>query len=110
MIWLRTLPMALAAVVAGYGAWVWQQATIDQLTADNASLTRSVAALEVSIEQSRVARRVDAARAAAQRQRDREAAATVEAILTTRLGECADAPLDPDLAAILNGLRPTGTD
>jgi hypothetical protein len=79
--------------------------TIATQGAEIASLSRSNAALTNQNAQSAIAREVDAVRAALEVKQAREATASVEAILTAELGECADEPLDPAIADILNGLR-----
>ena len=102
---------ALIALVGGFGGAVWwvmdmRAAKVAQ-AARIASQARSLAAYEVKAEQDQLAREVDAARAAFQRERDRAAAVAAIDLLTAELGECADAPIDPAVADILDGLRRT---
>ncbi|PWE32795.1 hypothetical protein DDZ14_08600 [Maritimibacter sp. 55A14] len=95
----------LVVLLAG-GLWL-QSDRVDRLRTENASLTRSVAALQMQAEQAALAREVEAARAERDRARAAEAQATIEAILT---GDFEDEPLPPGLADILNGLRDHATD
>jgi hypothetical protein len=106
---IRLLPYLLAATLVGGGVWYVMslRATVAAQGAEIASLARSNAALTTQNAQSAVAREVDAARAVLETKQAREATASVEAILTAELGECADAPLDPAIADILNRLRRT---
>jgi hypothetical protein len=100
----------IAALVAltGGGVWYVMDLQADKVAAAAviAAQTRTIAAHDAQAAQARLAREVDAARALRQREADRATAAAVEQILFAELGECADAPIDPDLADILNGLRP----
>tara|TARA_X000001316_G_scaffold12129_1_gene5692 strand:+ start:473 stop:814 length:342 start_codon:yes stop_codon:yes gene_type:complete len=102
---------ALIALMGGTGWLVWSfmdmRATVADQDAQIASQARSLAAYEVKAEQDQLAREVDAARAAFQRERDRAAAVAAIDLLTAELGECADAPIDPAVADILDGLRRT---
>lgn len=95
---------ALCGALALAGAALWQRGTIAKLEGQNASLTRSVAALELSREQAKLARAVEAARASSEAARAAESRQLVERILTTEFGGCADETLDPDLADLLRGL------
>jgi len=95
---------ALAALCAALG-WLWWQSTaIAALEADNARLTRSVAALDLVASQNAAAR--DVARATATRQASiaATARADVEAILTGEFGECLNETLPDDLRRLLGGL------
>lgn len=92
---------SLVACLGLCGALWWQSGTVSDLEAENGRLTRSVAALTMQVDQSRLAADVAAARAARATQMTIEANATIEAIRNLQLGECADAQIDPDLAAIL---------
>lgn len=96
---------ALAALCGALGWLVLQSRTIGSLEADNASLTRSNAALTMTAETNALAR--DVARAAEARQASiaAKARADVDAILTGDFGECLDADLPDDLRAILGGVR-----
>lgn len=62
--------LALAGALA-VALW-WQSGRVDALIAENASLSRSVAALERSIERSKLARAVADANAARERERAEE--------------------------------------
>ena len=92
---------ALLAVVAGAGMIWWQSGTIDTLRAESASQARSLAAWQERAAQAELARKVDAARAERERQRSAELRATIE-----QMKEIPDAPLDPRLIDLLDGLRP----
>lgn len=107
---IRLLPYLLAATLVGGGVWyvMGLRATVAAQGAEIASLARSNAALTTQNAQSAVAREVDAARATREMKQARDATAAVEAILTANLGECADAPLDPAITDILNGLHGRG--
>jgi hypothetical protein len=104
---IRLLPYLLAATLVGGGVWyvISLRATVAAQGAEIASLARSNAALTTQNAQSAVAREVDAARATLETKQARDATAAVEAILTAELGGCADAPLDPVITDILNGLH-----
>lgn len=73
-----------------------------RLTAENASLMRSVAALKEQAALSKLAREVEIARAERWKARAGELSTQIETIL---LGDFPDAALDPDLADLLNRLR-----
>lgn len=102
------LPYILgAAVIAAMGGvWYVMDLRADKaaLAAQNAALSRSLAAMEAQAEQSRLAREVEAARAERFAARSAELSATVEAILT---GDIPDENLDPRIADYINGLRET---
>ncbi len=102
MIALRYLPTILALLAAGGAAlWLWLVVSErDDLRAEVARQARSLAAMEQQIEQSRLAREVEAARAAQWQARSAELNETIETILRG----IEDAPLDPDLADRINGL------
>lgn len=109
MIFLRPfMPyIAGAAVIAAMGAvWFVMDLRADKaaLAAENAALSRSLAAMEAQAEQSRIAREVEAARAKRFAARSAELSATIEAILT---GDIPDEMLDPRIADYINGLRET---
>ena len=94
---------ALLMAALGLGGYVWSlRAANASLTAENAALARSMAALTQQAADAKLARDVEAARAKRWEARSGELAATIETILT---GDFDDAPLDPDLADWLNGLR-----
>lgn len=102
---------ALIALLGGVGVAVWWvmdlRADKAALEAQIASQARSLAAYEMKAAQDQLAREVDAARVDGQRERDRAASAAVIEILTTELGECSDAPIDPAIADFLGRLRRT---
>jgi len=110
MMWLRALGAAVLAGVGFYAAWVWQGQAITALEAENAAISRSLVSLNTQYDLSKVARAVDAARAERETQQARDAANAIEAILTAEFGECADAPLDPAITDILDGLLGRSTD
>lgn len=93
---------ALCALLAlgGY-AW-WQRGEIAVTRTENERLGRSIAALTQQAEQSALAREVERARAKAATERAAALTEQVEQILT---GGIPDAPLHPDLAAVVNRLR-----
>jgi hypothetical protein len=93
--------LALLACLGLAGALWWKLGAVSDLEADNGRLTRNVAVLTMQADQSRLAADVAAARAARATKMTIEANATIEAIGNLQLGECADAQIDPDLAAIL---------
>lgn len=93
---------AVAAVLALGGLWQWEKRKSALLTAENASLTRSVAAMTRQAEQSAAAREVEKARAERWQTRAADLDASIEALFT---GDIPDAPLDPRIIAILDGLR-----
>ena len=92
---------ALLACLGLCGVLWWQSGTVSDLEAENGRLARNVTALTMQADQSRLAADVAAARAARATQMTIEANETIEAIRNLQLGECADAQIDPDLAAIL---------
>ncbi|GLO78480.1 DUF2570 family protein [Sulfitobacter pontiacus] len=92
---------ALVACLGLCGALWWQSSTVGDLKAENSRLTRNVTALTMQADQSRLAADVAAVRASRATQMTIKANATIEAIRNLKLGECADAQIDPDLAAIL---------
>ncbi|KKN69698.1 hypothetical protein LCGC14_0437980 [marine sediment metagenome] len=98
---LWALCAALLACLGLAGALWWQSGTVSDLTAENGRLTRGLAAMQLQADQSRLAANVAAARATRASLMTIEANATIEAIRNLQLGECADAPIDPDLAVIL---------
>ncbi|HCT32361.1 MAG TPA: hypothetical protein DF966_04280 [Sulfitobacter sp.] len=98
---LIALCAALLACLGLAGALWWRSGTVSDLMAENGRLTRGLAAMQLQADQSRLAADVAAARAARASQMTIEANATIEAIRNLQLGECADAQIDPDLAAIL---------
>jgi hypothetical protein len=95
----------LAALLLAVGWGGVQSLRLAGVKAENSRLTRSNTALVTQAERSDLARGVDAARAELEMERAREATAAVELLLTADLGECADAPLDPAITNILNGLH-----
>ena len=99
------LIITLGLLCAALGGLWWQSGRMGSLQAENASLTRSNAALTMTATQNALAR--DVARAASDRQASiaAKARADVEAILTGEFGECSDALLPDNLRAILDGLR-----
>jgi hypothetical protein len=106
---MRLAPYIALILLGGGGVWYVMnlRATVAEQGVEISSLTRSNAALIAQNTQSAVAREVDAVRASLELKQAREATASVEAILTAELGECADEPLDPAIADILNRLRRT---
>jgi uncharacterized protein YdbL (DUF1318 family) len=101
---LRYLVATFAATAVGLALWWVIALRLDnaRLTAENATLSRSVIALRQQAEQSRLAREVEIARAERWRARAGELSTQIESILT---GDFPDAALDPDLADLLNRLR-----
>lgn len=95
--------VALLACLGLCAALWWQSGKVSDLNAEKGRLTRNLAAMELQADQSRLAADVAAARAARATQMTIEANATIKAIRNLQLGECADAQIDPDLAAILGG-------
>ena len=104
MVWLRYLPAIVAAAGLSLSVWWVMALRADNaaLRAEKASLERSVIALRQQVEQSRLAREVEIARAERWRARAGELSTKIENILT---GDFPDALLDPDLADLLNRLR-----
>ena len=102
------LPYILGAAViaAGGGVWYVMDLRADKaaLAAENASLSRSLAAMEAQAAQSKMAREVEAARASRFAARTAELSATIESLLT---GDISDENLDPRIADFINGLRET---
>lgn len=102
------IPYILGAVflAAMGGVWYVMDLRADKaaLAAQNAALSRSLAAMEEQAVQSRLAREVEAARAKRFAARTAELSATVEALLT---GDIPDENLDPRIADFINGLRET---
>lgn len=99
---LVALCAALLACLGLAGALWWQSGTVDELTVENARLSRSLTALTEQAEQSALAREVERARADRFAARNATLTEAVEQIL---IGGITDAMLDPDLAALINGLR-----
>ena len=91
----------VALLLLALGAYALQSWDVAKLERDNAALSRSVAALQAQSEQSALARQVEVARLEAERVRALKTKEALEAILNGG----PDAPLDPALAAIVNGLR-----
>ncbi|WP_372993883.1 hypothetical protein [Sulfitobacter sp.] len=102
--------VALLACLGLCGALWWQSGTVSDLEAENGRLTRNEVSLNWARAQAREAADVAAARAGRARQMSIEANATIEEIRNLQLGECANAQIDPDLAAILGRLLRTGED
>ena len=96
---------ALCACLCLLGALWWQSGALDASKAQAASLARSVAVQTASLDQARLSADVAAARAERAQKEAAASTATVEAILTATLGECADANIDPALADILRGVQ-----
>ncbi len=92
---------ALLACLGLCGALWWQSGTVSDLEAENGRLARNEVSLEWERSHVRLAADVAAARAVREAKMKIEANATIEAIRNLQLGECADAQIDPDLAAIL---------
>jgi hypothetical protein len=103
MIGLRSIGLAVGVVIVGVA--LFQRATIAQLNADKDRLQLSVDALTEQSKRIARAAVLEAKRAAHMRTlvADRDAA-----LSEIREGNFADAdtPLDPDLARILNRVRP----
>lgn len=94
---------ALFALVSALGLVVWMQRSNSSLAADNASLTRSVAAFQMQAEANALARDVEEARADAQAARASQLDAAIAAIVT---GDIPDAPLDPRIIDLVRrGMR-----
>jgi hypothetical protein len=91
----------LTCLGLGVAMW-WQARTVSELTAENGRLTRSLAAMELQADQSRLAREVERARADRFAARNADLNEVVERVL---IGGISDAMLDPDLADLINGLR-----
>jgi len=91
---------ALLAAVSAAGVIWWQSGTIDGLRGDVARLERSLAVERERREQAQLAREVEAARAKRERARNAELSETVQ-----QLREIPDAPLDPGIIRLLDGLR-----
>lgn len=89
----------LAAIAAG-GWIVLLQIENSALQAENERLDRSIAALREQVAQSALAREIEAARAERWRVRSAELAETIE-----QLRGIPDAPLDPGIIELLDGLR-----
>lgn len=108
MRWLApyTVVGVLVGAVGLFAGHRWQQPAIDALEAQVASQARSIAALTLSRDQSVEARRVEATRAQAAQAAIADRDARIEALLTADLGDCADAPLDPELVDLLRGVHP----
>ncbi|MDR6266530.1 hypothetical protein [Roseobacter sp. N2S] len=92
---------ALVALLGVSGALWWQSGRVSALKADNDRLTRNAEVLNDQIEQARLSASVAAAYADRERRLNADANATIEAIRNLKLGECADAPLDPTLADLI---------
>lgn len=109
MLWLRFLPYILAAgaLLGALGYVAYLRSANASLSAENASLTRSIGTLEVAREQARLAADVAVARAKAAQEAAAAKDAKLDAIRNLDLGECADALLDPALVDLLGrrGLR-----
>lgn len=100
MITRYALIAALAGALVLGGLLYRERALRATSEAHVARLTRSVAALTQQAEQARLARQVEAARAERWRERNAELADTIE-----QLREIPDAPLDPRIIELLDGLR-----
>ncbi|MBO9431595.1 hypothetical protein [Sulfitobacter sp. R18_1] len=95
----------IAALVACLGlaaALWWQAGDLQRLEDENARLTRNANVIRGQIEQARQSAAVAAAHAQRERRLNVEASKTIEAIQTMKLGDCADAPLDPALIDLLS--------
>ena len=92
---------ALVACLGLAGALWWQSSDMDRLEADNARLERNAGVMAGQIDQARQSAAVAAAHAQRERDLNAKATATIEAIRNLKLGECADAKIDPDLADLL---------
>lgn len=104
MTWLRYMPALLAAGAVALAVWWVMDLRLEnaRLTDENAALNRSVIAFQQQAEQSRLAREVEIARAERWKARSAQLSTEIETILTEGFP---DAPLDPDLADLLNRLR-----
>jgi len=103
----RLAPYGIAGLIAAGAVW-WLmdlRADLAYERAENARLTRSLAAMTIRAENAAIARDVERARVEVARKREAAARTTVSEIQNLKLGECADAPLDPELADILNRVR-----
>lgn len=87
------------------GALLWALGQRSDLLAHNARLERSQTVLLDSIAQAREARAVAGAHLDRERALRLSGDATIAEIRNLKLGECADAPLDPALADLINGMR-----
>lgn len=90
----------VAWVVAMRGELVEARATIN-------GQARTIDALELQAEQARLARDVEAARAARERTRVESLQASINTMLE---GDIPDAPLHPDIADFVNGLHGVAAD
>ena len=90
----------LACLGLGAALW-WQSGKLTDLSSENARLMRNAAVLSAQVDQARLSADVAAARAERAAQMNSEAAGMIESIRNLKLGECADAQIDPDLAVIL---------
>lgn len=107
---LAALCVALLACLGlGASLW-WQSGKLTDLSSENARLVRNAAVLSAQFDQARLSADVAAARAKRASQMSTEAARTVEEIRNLKLGECADATIDPDLANSLGRLLRLGQD
>ena len=104
MISLRHLPAILGGAALLFGVWWVTSLQLDnaRLEAEKAALQRSVIAFQQQAAQSRLAREVEIARAERWKARASDLSTQIETILTEGFP---DAPLDPDLADLLNRLR-----
>lgn len=104
---IRFAPYAI--VMALFGAAVWWvmdlRATATALAAENATLGRSVASLEISRDQSILARAVADESAAREAREASDTARVIVEILTADLEECADATIGPALSDLIDGLH-----
>ena len=111
MIGLRAYLIGGAAAVvlalAGAAWWGWQR--VGALQAENATLTRSVEALEDAAEQAKEARRVADAWRQREAERARQMDASIEALLTGDFAD-ADLALDPRITRYLDCLHTGDTD
>ena len=100
MITRYALIAALLAAIAAGGWIVLLQIENSSLQAENERLDRSIAALREQVAQSALAREVEAARAERWALRSKELSETIE-----QLRGIPDAPLDPGIIELLDGLR-----
>lgn len=101
---IRYGPTALAVLAVSGAVWWVMDLRADnlRLRAENASLTRSIAALEQQAGQAAAAREVEAARAERWKERAAKLNASIEALFTDE--DIPDVELDPRIVAYLAAL------
>lgn len=94
--------IALTVALGLSVACMWLMWSNASLEADNAALSRSLAAMEQQAEKNSLAREVERARAEGFAARNAELSTVIEGLL---IGDIPDAPLHPSLADAINSLR-----